>query len=540
MNVNKIKSLLKYRIVPIGIAGVAVFSGCSRGYGYRYKDSSIDQNTVSIAETQPREIELDSLKPLVDIKDENECDINIKIDDDNYNSYINYLNGLSIDFPYSDLFKIENVLKKYDGLVKISNHNTKLDSLDSVKLMNVVKYNNKEFKKNASSSYKLISDNDLFNICDTIIRVCNDYLSEHKEISLSRLLCVLSDLKVFNKASFNNAFVTNDNCLIISSNMIDMTKMVKKDDISYKVLIHEINHLLQKGCNCEIQNNSLISSYGFSNTFSNVDVNSMDYSWFYEATAEKNMSDYLGCEPITYKSLIGYLDSMVFINGLDKNHNIDDVESLAFSRDINKLYDYFNAESEKEKMDVLKMMYSIQILQCDPTDFYDNYLRVYGGKKDDALLDKIRYQVKSSICSKFSNLFYRNLATCLNENIITLEDVFYIITVFESDLNNHLDYTNENKYQYNEYFFEKYTEIQSDFFYYLSSSIGINQNQLEKLFNNYTVYSKDKHKKCKLNFLKDDKIKFLNYIEDKYKLKATYNISNTYNYFSEKNYCKIK
>ena len=97
------------------------------------------------------------------------------------------------------------------------------------------------------SSYKKLCDNELVSICKIIVSVCNDYIKEHSEISKSRLLCVLSDLKIFNKSSFNNAFVTNDNCLIMSPNMIDLTKININEDISYKVLVHEIIHLLQKG-----------------------------------------------------------------------------------------------------------------------------------------------------------------------------------------------------------------------------------------------------------------------------------------------------
>ena len=528
-NINKLKNLLKYKIIPFGIIGITVVSGCSnKGYSKKYVNESSSTNTTSVGTTQPNKIEIESIRPLLD-KGDDYYDNYVNVDFNDYYSYKDYLNSIDINFIYSDLFSIEESLEKYNRLSFTDKHNSKLNDLNESDLLRIVKENNKEYKKNKSSSYKELSDNELVSICKIIVSVCNDYIKEHSEISKSRLLCVLSDLKIFNKSSFNNAFVTNDNCLIMSPNMIDLTKININEDISYKVLVHEIIHLLQKGCNCEKNKNSLINNYGFCYSFEYSEMNSLDFSWFYESAAEKNMSNYIGCDPITYKSMIGYLDSMSLINLLKQSYKVGDTEALSFSRTLDKLYNYFDATTDEEKKDILKLMYSIEVLQRDPEDFYKKYKQVYGEDKSQKIIDKVRYQVKSSICSKFSQIFYKNLANFIVENKLTLDDIFYIITIYECDLSNHLDYDNVNKYQYNEYFFEKYEDIQSNFFYLIAKSMGISQESIEEMYSGYTAYNKKNERKTNLDFLSSEKKQFIDYIENKYKFKSTYTISSTYN-----------
>ena len=96
-------------------------------------------------------------------------------------------------------------------------------------------------------------------------------------------------------------------------------------------------------------------------------------------------------------------------------------------------------------------------------------------------------------------------------------------------MSNHLDYDNENKYQYNEYFFEKYEDIQSNFFYLIAKSMGISQESIEEMYSGYTAYNKKNERKTNLDFLSSEKKQFIDYIENKYKFKSTYTINNTYN-----------
>ncbi len=525
---NKFKKKVKYALVPIALATTVTLSGCSlfaNGNKAKYKtdkNTSISQNNNSIVS------EIDEDNVVVDEKNtiiEGNIPLNStgnKLYDNmiNYKNnaeFISYLNNLNTKYDFENLYNLDNVLNEYNKLSLTNKHDNCLSSITVDELMNKVLKNNEKYKKeNKSSIYRELKNKEIRNLCEMIVNVVNDFVKGNDSIDVSRIRCVLGDLKILSqKSSFNNAFVTDDNCLVVSPNMLEVAQLINGKGTDEDVLIHEINHLLQKGCNCDLNKNSnLKRNYGFSYGFKNIGVNSLDFSWIYEASAEKNMVNYTGHEPLVYKNRIGYLESLSLVNITNENYKVNDTEKLSFKRDLNDLYNYFNVSSDKDKREILNMMYSLEVMQTSPDDFYKNYKNQTGNEKTGDLVDEVNYTVKSSVCKTLTKLFYRNLSNNIKNKNVTIGDIFYLIHLFENDLNNHILYDSNKNYNYNKDFMNTYIDIQNNFFNSLAKNINSSQNDIIELFNNYTANVKLSDSvtvsNYSLNILSNDKIKYLN------------------------------
>lgn len=517
---NKFKKKVKYALVPIALATTVTLSGCSllaNGNKAKYKtnkNTNTSQNNDSIVSEIEDNVVVEGNVPLNSTG--NKLYDNV-INYNNNDEFISYLNNLSVKYDYENLYNLDDSLNEYNKLLLTDKHDGSLSSITVDELMSKVLKNNKKYKKeNKSSIYRELKNKELRNLCEIIVNTVNDFIKDNDSIDVNRIKCILGDLKILSqRSSFNNAFVTDDNCLVMSPNMLKVAQLINGEGTDKDVLIHEINHLLQKGCNCDLNKNSnLKRNFGFSYGFKNIGVNSLDFSWIYEASAEKNMVNYTGHEPLVYKNRIGYLESLSLVNITNENYKVNDTEKLSFKRDLNDLYNYFNVSSDKDKREILNMMYSLEVMQASPDDFYKNYAKQTGNEKTDEIVDEVNYTVKSSICSTLTKLFYRNLSNNIKNKNVTLGDVFYLIHLFENDLNNHILYNSNKNYNYNKDFMNTYIDIQNNFFNSLAKNKNYSQDNIIEMFNNYTVNVKLSDSAIvsnySLNFLDNDKIKYLN------------------------------
>ena len=517
---NKFKKKVKYALVPIALATTVTLSGCSllaNGNKAKYKtnkNTNTSQNNDSIVSEIEDNVVVEGNVPLNSTG--NKLYDNV-INYSNNDEFISYLNSLNTKYDYENLYNLDDSLNEYNKLLLTDKHDGSLSSITVDELMSKVLKNNEKYKKeNKSSIYRELKNKELRNLCETIVNTVNDFIKDNDSIDVNRIKCILGDLKILSqRSSFNNAFVTDDNCLVISPNMLKVAQLINGEGTDKDVLIHEINHLLQKGCNCDLNKNSnLKRNFGFSYGFKNIGVNSLDFSWIYEASAEKNMVNYTGHEPLVYKNRIGYLESLSLVNIANENYKVNDTEKLSFKRDLNDLYNYFNVSSDKDKREILNMMYSLEVMQASPDDFYKNYKNQTGNEKNDEIVDEVNYTVKSSICSTLTKLFYRNLSNNIKNKNVTLGDVFYLIHLFENDLNNHILYNSNKNYDYNKDFMNTYIDIQNNFFNSLAKNKNYSQDNIIDMFNNYTVNVKLSDSAIvsnySLNFLDNDKIKYLN------------------------------
>lgn len=477
----------------------------------------IDNNKEDIiVEEEKIEIEEDPVS--------NNLPLDIKVNYTNENNIIinNYINSIDTYYNYEELFELDKALIEYNNLNFVDNHECKINNLNANELYNSVIENNKSI---SNFLYEEIPESSLKNVCEFIVIVANDFINADLDIDEETVKCVLSDLKIVsNPTALYNAAVTDDGTLVLSPNMLSIVESLSFSTTD--VVVHEIVHLLQKGCKCDLKNNSnLQSNFGIGYEFNNLNVNSLDFSWLYEASAEKCMTNYTGSRPMTYIKMINYLESLSLVNVL--NDDSYPIEYLCFNKDINDLYDYFNVSTKEDKEEILKLLYSIEIMQMAPHDFYNRLNITQNVEVDNNLVDKVNYEIKESICTTLTKLFYKNLSNNIVNKDTTLNDIFYLIKLFEDDLSSHNHYNDSNLYEYNEVFFEKYLNIQDNFFHELSKVTGYSEEEIINSYNNYSGYE------YKLKFVDENRKNYLESRKDYLYSHSTSTVRECYNTLSK-------
>lgn len=97
--------------------------------------------------------------------------------------------------------------------------------------------------------------------------------------------------------------------------------------------------------------------------------------------------------------------------------------------------------------------------------------------------------------------------------VLTLQDVFYLITIFEADMNSHIEYIDAlKKFEYNKNFMKDYIRMQDNFFDTLASG-GISRDEIIEGFQSYALSvensKSEKVTNCDLKWLLDDKKKYI-------------------------------
>ncbi len=527
-------------LLTITLAIAFALSGCSlvpNGDNAKFKDteSTVDTNSETTTnESNVQNVDLSKYNiPMKSTPDKSKTETQVNFTANSYSEFKNYIDGINTIYEFSDLYNFSETINEYNHLTIAEKHSSKLQKIAANDLYELVKNNNKEYKKISSTAiYKELKDDELKEICTLIADTTEKIKKQSENVSEDRLRCVLSDLKIFAQtSSVANAFVTDDNSLIVSPNMMEIATLIKGDSAEKDVLIHEIVHLSQKGCNCDLQNNTnLKRNFGVSYGFKNVKVNSLDFTWLYEASAEKNMHNLTGHDFLVYQNMIGYLESLSLVNLLNDNFKVNDTEKLSYKRTLDDLYNFFGVEDEKDKSEVLNLMYSIEVMQQAPEDFYKVLTEKTGKTKDDTLIDEVNYNVKASICETLTKMFYANMAKNIVNKDISLEDIFYLISIWENDLNSHLKYSQSNKYKYNANFIEIYLNIQNNFFSHLSKATNLTTEEIQNKFNEYTVSVKSKNGEIVANhssdFLSSSKMNYLETRKNDLSLSAAPTIKN--------------
>lgn len=443
--------------------------------------------------------------------------IELKLSEDNANAFNIYLDNINTVYEYDRFYGIDEALEK-EASSSTKKSEKHVDSIelnnglfDVGSLISVVQKNNKEYLNSDSiSSYKRaslkeLSDSEIRVISECIVEGLNYEIKNHPEIDMNELKCVVGDLKMFSSPSTSNAYVNLDNVLVISPSMIKLVQIMDDSrDAQRDILFHESKHLIQKSC-ADNENTDKETKIGTSHEWNDLDVNPLKWNWFYEASAEKAMCNQTGNDVITYKYLVSYLDSITMATVLKDNVSADQTEYLCFQRDPEKLYEQFGCKNDDEKKELIKMMYTIDVLQYEREDFYDQYNPVYGKIETEDELVELQRKLKVSICETLTKKFYENLASSMVDNNMTMRDMFYVIRAFEGDINSHLDCASLEKVDANGPFMEKYLEIQNNFFQYVADSSGLSQDEV---ISNYSSYVPNEDNKL-LNGIDSSKKEFI-------------------------------
>lgn len=498
----------------------------SREYSYQehfddYSSSdsinSYSSNSLSIDSNFNSSLELDEYSNKI---------INsvVVLNSNSVDAYINQVRNRKIEYPYSNLYGNQALFNKYNSL---SNYKPTTSSLfkngqitvDT--LYSVVKKNNEN--ANLSSNQKL-SDSNLREICSIMVNLFNDYAKRHKEADLNLLSEKISELKIINFDGFSNGFY--DNTLGKMGYSVSYLK-AKSNDFFKETIEHETHHLIQAAGIKELSNSDYENRFGICYKFSDAEVNSLYWTWYYEGAAEYLTSNLNNKKTSNvYQDLIKSIDS-IKISTILNNTGVADFENLSLSKDLNDLFKSFGCQTYDDKIEVLNLMYAFELkynmnFSCE--DFFDKYKSTYG-KTISSL--EVKKELNNSIAQTLSKYFYKNLAMLLKNKQVSIQEIFSIISVFENEISREVLYS--SKQETLESFFEMYNDMQSELFEMISREINFSLEEIQQAYNSYnkqiSVNLKNtvllnKEQEDFFNYItestKNHKVNSINYVSGKY------------------------
>lgn len=396
------------------------------------------------------------------------------------------------EYKWAEYYYLPEVEKRMDFDATVSEHkNCVIDehNLTAEYLAGVVIKNNEGFKNSTYEKYKKLDEEYVKEICVLIVKTVNIMREKYPELDWERVYCNLSNLKILYEVGML-AYAQVSANLIMSVSETNMTiAELSFGDSGYRnVLVHEIMHLLQVGCLCENIGNE-IRRAGIAVYWDDFNINTTDWMWLIEGAAERLTCKTVGCDAISYQYKMDYLCSYNMSVMLRDSVAVDAMERLSLAKDPHLLFDVFGCSNQKQKEEVLKLIITTNILQSQPTYFYEHLKEKtgYNPNESEEELSRFGYYLKSDICLSLAKEFYENLASFICEKEIPSNDVLFLINIFEGHINQHLKFSKESQKEYNESFLKQYIPLRAGFFSLLDKDNP--QLDFASLYEEYSIIS---------------------------------------------------
>lgn len=496
----------KYKLKRIGKRGIALglillllgTTACTKNTTYNDSQKPVTTITNDYIDT----LKTNEFK----VYDEDTETLQITLN--NYN-YMNFLNELANDdytFRMAQYYGLDEALNLYYSTpVNKSTTSNLLDAngkLDASKLMQQITENNNAYmsqgKDAINTFYTDIKSADKAMICELIAKVVN---SNFNDIEISKVANTLTKLTMFEKTgSASNAYITNNLTFVYNPTMTGMYADVQKiqgsasseEETLEAVITHEIMHLLQYSANDIDDSNGIESGicrmYNVPNKDQKVPVDSLWNSWALEAAAELGMSDYLNIQPGTYAKKISYVRSYNLSRFNDLNLETQGLEDVTYNHTLEEAYKDLNLTTPEEQREFLNYMYSIEITQSDPDDFWENYTAKTGQTPSETEKTAIRMDIRTDAVKYLTRNFYQNLADSIYEGKVQdLDTVFYLVRNWELDTYGHLEYTKTASLEHADDFIRWHGDVQSQLFSAIAESNGKTPEEIESLYSEYNL-----------------------------------------------------
>ncbi len=456
--------------------------------------------------------------------------IPLTLSDHNLENFEKYLDNIEVEYDYEYLYNIDSVYSRYKetAVCHVEKHSRDIrvnGKIDADRLYKVVKANNKKTLETEITKEEY-SNATVKKYCRFIADNLPVIFEKYPEIDQDMVCCLLTDLKILRcMGSLSSAQVTKDLILHVNETQTQLNNIVMESEDPYTdVLYHELMHLCHMGCR-DIENSKDEWAVGGFRYYDDEKTNPLMWFWLEEGLAEMNKSYCLNVPYSTYKAKIGYVSTVNFLLTIGSDAGSNPLEKINFNFDIENMFALFGAETEEEKKEVIRLMYSIDVLQSELSDFYEVYLEEFGVdlSEDEEVEEDLRMCVKSDIIEDFTKIFFRNLARQVNKGNVTLQDAYYLMKAYESRIcthfsNKYYGYMVDGKHLYN-----SYLEMQNEFFKALSKDNNFTVGDLQTGFESYSMNATDgiktKKPNCDLAFLKkDEKQAVLNFVDEYYRI----------------------
>lgn len=406
-----------------------------------------------------------------------------------------------IGYAYEELFGLAEALRVYGE--RIAPYDGEIlpiladGRLDADELYPLVKKNTAAYLSSPDTpkAYHELEDSIVRHACEVIAWTVNEELkNDAMRVNLDDLSYNLEHLSIVTGLSFDNAFVNEDGAMGLNPAGMESMNAIAGTECAYDCCIsHEVEHLFQRRCN-EARQDRFRMGYGFAYLFDGLAVNSLYNSWLTEACAEMLASRLYGIGPTTYRTKIAYANSLFLVNGLREDFDPYNAPRICLENDPCEAARRFGCETQEDITEFLTVLYSIDIVQEEPEDFISAYLVSQGREPKEGISDEelgsVKRKLKAGILDYLSEKFYANLAARIAGRPVTVEDLFLLLSVFECDLDKHIDsYTDEGKLADYGAFYDRYSAMQAAFLEALSGEeTGLSAEQLTEAF--YTFFGR--------------------------------------------------
>ena len=489
LKVNSLKKL-KYKILPVAVAGIIVtgLSSCVPKYNAEItKDYSYSTNSQSVTNAYDYSYEEPSYVPSVTLEDYNLEELTVKFNSSEIEDITKFISNIQVEYKDSELYNVDEALDTYSQMEPVDSTSNSIISnnhINSDLFYQLVLTNNNSFLSlDKTNKYNNINNTKLKEIVDIISNHLNNLLQESTDIDANKLDENLKQLKILEFKSFGNAFVDMDDpMLCLNFTAIDSLQQQNRDiNMLQRVIEHESSHLIQVSYPKE---DEFEYNMGISYSYDNLKVNSLYWQWFVEASAEKLSLKTVSDNPFNYVDQVKGLESLTLAS-ITHVDEVDEVEKLSLQKDLDKLFELFHADTDQEKQEIVNMMFAYDIIFTENDDFLEHYQEVKG-EMDLLSLYDYKDEVKPSIASTLTKIFYTNLSNSLEANPSSLSDVYLLMRTFETEMCRLTDYDNTSKEKINTTFINNYSNIQNQFFETLSTKTNMESKELKDL---YYLYS---------------------------------------------------
>lgn len=523
----KFKKKKKWQKALIGIVvsiGVILLAFIGLVIGLTVKDSmavkNSDSNEVNIeATTSVYEKRIQDSVPSGkdDVADVDTAPVPIQISDKKLADFEKYVSRINVDYDYEEGYNIDAALAEYNNNTKSTvtkhSHDIRLNGeFDVEHFYEIVKKNNEAFfeekeKDNLGGLYKEYSNKELKEMCKQFCEALPAIAEKDPTVDLDMACCFLYNLRIVQKSgSLDFGGFDMDNRFYLNyTNMKNGAFAMDTDDIEQTTFYHEMMHAFQFACDDVKKTDE--DRMGIMHTYDSLEVNPLSWYWLLEGSAEMNMSQYLGVRYSTYKNKIGYIHSLNIAANLNSNNEYLQIEKICFQRDLEKFFEVLDITDENDKIEIIKMMYSIEIIQESKDDFYDWYNETYNANLSDETNGEqsvLRLTLKEDALMTLTKLFYRNLARQINKGSVTLQDAYYLMRLYEADLDSHFSNNTVGYMEFFHDFYDTYVDLQNEFFAVIAEENNLSADDLANEFDNYSMNAVSKSPNCDLKFLSSD------------------------------------
>jgi len=443
----------------------------------------------------------------------------IFLSDSAYASILKSLNNEESEFRMAEYYALDQALNLYHNTVVNKSTETTLlknGKLDVDKLIQVVNRNNHEVmpdnKNYLNAFYTKLDDSDIALICEEICKVVND---TSDEFDINRTANTLENLTIFQQTGkMSNAAITTELAFVYNPIMTEnygTILRIKGNSEEYaweRVIDHEIMHLIQYSASDNNKDNGIeigISRmYNVPGVEKAIPVDSLYCPWLQEADAELGMAGYLSIEPGTYENKIAYVKSYNLSRFYENNSRENVLEKVGFMHTLEDAFVALGLESESEQMEFLKFMYSIEITQSDPEDFWEYYESQMNRIPTDEEKLAIRMDIRTEAVKYMTENFFTNLVTAIHDGAITdLDTAFYFMRLWELDTFNHLNYTEESSLEHAKDFIIWYSQTQTAILSAIAENSNLASERIQILYSEYCLQLEDETENCDLSNLSD-------------------------------------